>query len=193
MQPADEGSAKHATVQKALIHSYPALLSFFRARLPSYLRAQAEDLAQETLLAAWTTLTGLNANEVKELIPYLLGIARHKCNDALREAYREKDLKSDIVSDGFRCRLSVAASESGGVEARLLGRLARSISKLKPIEQSVLHARFFEELGNEEACRQLGILPEEGSRLKYRALEKLRVLLRARKTGRKASRNRHSQ
>jgi DNA-directed RNA polymerase specialized sigma24 family protein len=43
-------------IEGLLLGAFPALRAFFRHRLPAERRGEAEDFAQETLLAAWQAL-----------------------------------------------------------------------------------------------------------------------------------------
>jgi RNA polymerase sigma-70 factor (ECF subfamily) len=175
--PSDEG--RPAATGGELLRTYPALLAFFRRRLPAHRQAEAEDLAHETLVAAWSTLGRGGDGTVHDSVSYLLGIARNKFNQVLRDEYRSRDVALDGIpgdEHGFAVR---HATEHELLEAEWREELRRALGKLRSRERDMLHLRFFEGLGNEEASRRLGMPPEAGSRLKYRALERLRHFLRA--------------
>jgi len=180
--------AGEAGARETLLAMYPALLTFFRRRLPAHRNDEARDLTHDTLLAAWAAVARSEPGVIHDLTHYVIGIARNKYQDALREAYRSGGPSVDATEvDGYTARLQEAAAERQLLEAEWKARWTRSLRKLRPGEREILRLRFVEEIGNAEACRRLGISPYEGSRLKYRALEKLRFLLRVKKSVKKWS------
>jgi RNA polymerase sigma factor (sigma-70 family) len=115
---------------------------------------------------------------------YLVGIARYKCLDALRRR-GDPGVHYPTTSEGeeFAADLGEAAAENLVLCAEIRRRLAQALSKLPDNERQLLYFCFFEEVPHREAARTLGISPEAASRLKYRALDRLRFLLRSIKTG----------
>jgi RNA polymerase sigma factor (sigma-70 family) len=182
----DEAAA--SALREALAGMYPALVVFFRKRLPAHWYDGARDLAQETLLAAFAAVSRTDGDEVRDLTQYVLGIARKKASDALRDEYRRRTVTLDEVGDQhFLSRMTEITAERQLYEAEWRAKWMRALRKLRPVERDILRLRFIERMGNSEACHRLGIPPEEGSRLKYRALEKLRFLLRVKKRDRTVS------
>ena len=57
-------------------------------------------------------------------------------------------------------------------------RLMKALQRLPASYRKLLELRYLKELSNEEAARKLRIRPEQASRRKYKAIEKLRDLLR---------------
>ena len=161
-----------------MIGCHPALVAFFRRRLPRGRAGEAEDLAHDTLIAAWVALARGGGDPVRDTVPYVLGIARNKCNRALRAGYGVKDVPLDPTETEGACSLAARdVADYRAVELEWREALAWALGRLAVLVRSFLYLRFFEGMDNEGACRRLGILPDVGSRIKYRALEKLRYLL----------------
>jgi RNA polymerase sigma-70 factor (ECF subfamily) len=153
----------------------PALTAFFRHRLPRSRHHEVEDFVQETVLAFWIAVSGRKRRFVHDPAAYLLSIARHKALDALRREYRRRESPIEDVPPELLDRFTTVEAAHDALERSIADRLARALQRLQPIERDVLTLRFIEEVSNAAACRQLGIPPDEGSRIKYRALAKLRL------------------
>jgi RNA polymerase sigma factor (sigma-70 family) len=164
-------------LESELRAAFPALRVFFRHHLPLDRRDEAEDFAQETLLAAWRALA-LDAKVATHPTRYLLGIARHKCLDAKRRDGNQALLKPLPGEKIIAEELAMASAENVLMHAQIRRRMVAALAKLPPDERMLLHLCFLEGIPHGEACRHLGITPPEGSRLKYRAIERMRFLLR---------------
>ena len=156
---------------RQLVAFIPALSLFFRKHLSYKLWGHIEDLVHETLLDA---LSGAAMTDsVRNLKAYVLGIARHKLQRFIQETPRFVTLDDD---DDIPFSAHVAQVLAA---ARLIDRERRKIVReelghLSSIERRVLELRYDDEgVSNAEAARRLGIPPDECSRMKYRALEKL--------------------
>ena len=73
----------------------PALERFVKFRIGS--ARDAEDVLQETCLAAWRNYGSLR--DQSSFKPWLLGIARNKCKDYFREQARRMDLPLEELSE----------------------------------------------------------------------------------------------
>lgn len=157
--------------------TYSALLGFFRRRLPRAGLDCAEDLCQETMLAAWLG-TENGAQAVRSPGHYLRGIAVRKLCDQLRWEYRRSALTLEPIDlrpgreprseDDPELRLMAAESRAA---------LLRALDRLPAPEEWLLRLCLFEGCSHGEACRRIGISKEQGSRMKYRAIRRLRMAL----------------
>jgi len=141
--------------------------------------AAAEDVLQETFLAAWRaagTFQGRSAVRT-----WLLTIARN-------QAWHQRERVGRVpVDDVALPELGEAAGwgdqspEDAAVRSQRLGRLARALASLGPEEREVLVLRELEELTGEETAAALGIgLAAMKSRL-HRA--RLRLAAELRRSG----------
>lgn len=151
--------------------AYERLFGPFRARVTGYLnrltggnRADAEDLAQDTFLAAYqqreTFRDGANP------LAYLMGIARRRWRDSNRSRHETEELDAETVSE--------AASS-----AQLIDRLTlqNALARLSEPERRALELTAVEGRTYREAAAILG---EPEGTLKWRvheATRKLRILL----------------
>lgn len=157
--------------------TYGRLLGFFRRRLPQTGIDSAEDLCQETMLAAW--LGAVNGSQVvRSPGRYLRGIAVRKLCDRLRWEYRRPAMTCEPIDlrpgqeppgeDDPELRLMAAESRAA---------LVRALNHLPAPESRLLRLCLFEGCTHGEACRRIGISNEDGSRVKYRAVRRLREAL----------------
>lgn len=159
---------------------FTVLVAYFRHHLPVHLHAEAEDLAQETLVATWAALRK-PAETVRDPIHYLRGVAHNKAAEASRRDYRRRFMSLDQeIEPPVKQLIEQASTEHKLMRAELGTVLRRALASLPAIEAQFLRLRFGEGLSNEAASDRLGISAEEGSRLKYVALQKLRVILKVR-------------
>jgi RNA polymerase sigma-70 factor (ECF subfamily) len=136
---------------------------------------QAEDVAQETLVAAWRHAGTFESEDAR---PWLLTIARNAAARHFRRRAGEPD--------GFLPldNLALEAGWGAGPEEDLLGRLAardalvRAFERLTPDEREILSLRDLEGYAGAEAAEVLGIsLVAQKSRL-HRARLRLMAELR---------------
>jgi RNA polymerase sigma factor (sigma-70 family) len=155
-----------------------ALVAYVQRRLPAHLRVEAEDVAQEALVVAWPSLQGTGV-EIQDPVQYLRGVVKHKYLDLLRQQGRRPSVPIDQVADAPPRRLvEEAAAEYRMMQAELTRALRVALKSLPPLELEFLYLRFYEGLKNDAASRRLGIDPEDGSRLQYAALRRLRLLMK---------------
>ncbi len=165
-----------AELWNELIVSYPAVLALFRVQLARNRWKDAEDLAQDTIVAAAVSLTRAGREHAVDLPRYVLGVARHKLADARRAAYRARrylvpaDDPLEAIADR---RAHEIAIEHRLLEVERRRRLANAADQLAPIERDLLRLCYEEGLPHGKACDALGIDPVEGSRIKYRAFRRL--------------------
>ncbi|MHB8471862.1 MAG: sigma-70 family RNA polymerase sigma factor [Gammaproteobacteria bacterium] len=154
--------------------------------------ALAEDMVQETLLAAWQSVDGYAGQAAEKT--WLTGILKHKIIDCLRKQLREAPV-DDITA------LSDSAAESGidqlfdarghwitpprnwGSPHKTLENhqfveaLQRCLERLKPTLARVFTLKEISGNSNEEICAELGISAGNCGVLLYRARMGLRRCL----------------
>lgn len=154
--------------------------------------AQAEDMVQETLLAAWQAIGGYIGQVAEKT--WLTGILKHKIIDCLRKQIRESPVE-DITA------LSDSAAQSGidqlfdarghwvtppqnwGSPHKMLENrqfidaLQRCLERLKPTLARVFTLKEISGNSNEQICDELGISAGNCGVLLYRARMGLRQCL----------------
>ena len=165
-------------LRKAILGNYPAILAFFRARLTGERADHAEDLAQETMIAAFNAFADGAPVDIHDPASYVLGIARRKLAHLIRDGYRRPTVSLIVRSDEkINAVVLKASAELQMVEREQIARLAEAMESLSQRDRRVLLLLYNEGLGNSEVAARIGQTPDNTSRIKYRALEKLRRLL----------------
>ena len=162
------------------------------ARLQLRDDAQAEDVVQETLLAA---LSGSGFSGKSSLKTWLTGILKHKIVDAIRRKQRDPvavssfgDLDDELDIEDFDAMFdrtghwSPAPARWGNPEDALAGRQFVEIvdfclEKLPPNTARVFMMREVLELETGEICKELSITPNNLWVILYRARMALRLCL----------------
>lgn len=107
----------------------------------------AEDILQETCLAACRNYDTLKNKAVFKA--WLLGIARHKCNDYFREKAGRMQIPLEELSESVLC-----IGGHGLTEQSVVG---ETISLLGDKDKQMLFLFFFQNLSQEEIARRLNI------------------------------------
>ncbi len=115
----------------------------FRVGNPS----DAEDIVQEVLIAAYRNADMVSNEEMFK--PWILGIAKHKCNDYFRASAKRMELPLESIEE------TVAAIGLHGVTTRIAVR--ETLDRLGDTERQILYLSFFKELSQAEIARRLGI------------------------------------
>lgn len=118
---------------------------FVRFRLPS--RADAEDVLQESLLAAFRQFPSLK-NEAN-FKAWILGIARHKCNDYFRKRAKLWEIPIDEISESRLCY--------GGCGITQPHAAAETLRMLGDREKQILYLYFWEEMSQADIAAKLKI------------------------------------
>lgn len=129
-------------------------------------QSEAEDVLQETLMAALDGLSGFRGDGT--LRAWLLSVARRGCARRLAARSRERQLQQSLVEPDAAAnaeRLSMAR------RARLL------LSEIKPTEREALVLRFSAELSFRELGEACGIDEAAARKRVSRGLQRLRALL----------------
>jgi len=134
-------------------------------------RSEAEDVTQEAFLRLWRNLARF---EGERLGPYLRTIALNLCRNRLRDLGRHP--RSELSE-------ALAADVRELPEAQILRReedlaVREALGRLEPDQRRVLELRLVDGLSAAEAGELLGRTPEAVRALQYRALVRLRTLLR---------------
>lgn len=136
-------------------------------------QADAEDLAQETLLEAHRALEGWRREG--SLRSFLLTIARRKCAKML-EKRRRRGARLRLVYDAERERTAEPAD--GDVVRRQRAERARTVmSSMRPTEREALVMRYAGELSFREVGDACGIAEAAARKRVSRALARLRAAL----------------
>jgi RNA polymerase sigma-70 factor (ECF subfamily) len=145
----------------------------YRFALARVRRADAaEDLVQETLLAAWKGRAGYDATASERT--WLTAILKRKAIDWLRKQVRERlTANADLEPDGFEADLFTRRGEwktppglwsreraAEGLEREEFWAVLRAcVRKLPARLHDVFALRYLDEAAAEDVCRELGVSP----------------------------------
>lgn len=118
---------------------------FVKFRLPFI--TDAEDVLQEVYFAAFRQFSSLKSEE--NFKAWLLGIARHKCNDYFRKKAKLLEIPIDEVSESRLCYGSCGISENHAV--------GETLRKIGNKEKQILYLAFWEELPQADIAARLNI------------------------------------
>lgn len=135
-----------------------------RRLLPS--NEDAEDLLQQVFVSAWRQRRRYDPARAS-LLSWLLGIARHKAIDRLRELERERRV---VVGPG-----PSDVDETARTADRLL--VAEALSWLRPEQQHVLELAFYDDLTHQQIAEKLGMPLGTVKSHARRGLQRLRRFL----------------
>lgn len=128
------------------LRMYPRLVALCQSRVPQ--RADAEELAQETLLRAMRSLDQLSAENQFEA--WVRGIAGRVCIDWHRNRIRRHS--NDVASERSVTDFTIAIAD-GDEHARL----RRLIGELPSELREVLLLHYYEEMTYDDMARWLGV------------------------------------
>jgi RNA polymerase sigma-70 factor (ECF subfamily) len=109
-------------------------------------RAQAEDLAQETLLRAWRHFDMLRQRDVNAQRAWLLRTLRHRAIEAWRHQRPER----------LECAENVDFAEDGTPSALRLDVIA-ALGQLTPADREVVVLRYFLDLSSRDIAEVTGL------------------------------------
>lgn len=118
---------------------------FVRFRLPC--AADAEDILQESFFAAFRQISSLRSEE--NFKAWILGIARHKCNDYFRKRARLWEIPLDDVRESKLCYGGCGVTETHAAE--------ETLDKLGQKEKQILYMYFWQELPQADIAKKLNI------------------------------------
>jgi RNA polymerase sigma factor (sigma-70 family) len=110
---------------------------------------------------------------------WLYGMAKHRCQQALRNRMRRQDIANAFGKDiGQQLRAEPSTPPGAGLEAReRAARLAASLTRLPELERIVLHWRFHQGLSVAESAEALGLSEAAVRKRLQRALRRLREMM----------------
>ena len=149
----------------------PIVLGYLCGKAGS--RDDAEDLAQETFLTAYSKLGRIRKRD--RLGPWLIAIARNKWKDAVRRQVVRERTVAEVAHDEF------GASPAESMSAEELDMLVMdAVGSLNDTYRTVVYLRLVEDLTPEEIAQRLGLKNSAARVRLFRGLQKLRVLLKKR-------------
>lgn len=115
-------------------------------------RHEAEDVVQETFVAAWRNRQSF-ATDRGSLPSWLAGIARNKVKDRLRSRHR---VPTPVAPDAQRPEAAADLIDDVDRVADVL--LVRdALARLRPLQRRVLHMSFYDERPHTEIAAALGL------------------------------------
>ena len=150
------------------------ILRYCAARLGDALGAE---VMQEVFVSMVHTLRTYRPGPPVE--SWLFGMAKRKCQQALRNRTRRQDIANAFGKDiGQQLHAEPSNPPGAGLEAREQAtHLATSLTKLPDLERIVLHWRFHRGLSVAESAEALGLSEAAVRKRLQRALRRLKELM----------------
>ena len=123
----------------------PVLERFVRFRIGK--AHDADDVLQETCIAAFKSFDELKDESLFK--PWLLGIARHKCNDYFREKAKSLEIPIDELNESV---LSYGAQGFTTVSV-----VRETLDLLGDKDKQILYLYYFKELPQDEIAKRLSL------------------------------------
>jgi len=118
-------------------------------------QVDAEDVTQETFLAAWRKLPGLElAGE--SLLPWLATICRFQCANRIRRQQRDRVHTAGAVDETMPATVDV---ERQVVDAAMVARIAQEVGTLSALDQQIFRLCAAEGYAYAAAAESLGVTP----------------------------------
>jgi RNA polymerase sigma factor (sigma-70 family) len=136
-----------------------------------------EEVMQEVFVAMVHTLRAYRPGPPVE--SWLFGMAKQKCQQALRNRMRRQDIANAFGKDIWQQVHAEPSSLPGaGLEAREQAtHLATNLTKLHELERILLHWRFHRELSVAESAESLGMSEAAVRKRLQRALRRLKEMM----------------
>ena len=150
------------------------ILRYCVARLGDALGAE---VMQEVFVTMVRTLRPYRPGPPVE--SWLFGMAKQKCQQALRNRTRRQDIANAFGKDiGQQLHAEPCSPPGAGLEAReRAAHLATSLTKLPELERIVLHWRFHRGLSAAESAEALGMSEAAVRKRLQRALRRLKEMM----------------
>jgi RNA polymerase sigma factor (sigma-70 family) len=165
----------YASVCTMVYETYQrGILRYCATRLGDALGAE---VMQEVFLTMVKTLRTYRPGPPVE--SWLYGMAKHRCQQALRNRTRRQDIATAFGKDiGQQLHAEPSGPPGAGLEARERATcLATSLTKLPELERIVLHWRFHRGLSVAESAEALGMSEAAVRKRLQRALRRLKELM----------------
>jgi len=115
--------------------------------------ADAEEVTQETFLAAWRKLPGMElAGE--SLLPWLVTICRFQSANRIRRQQRDRTHTAAAVEETLPATVDV---EQQVVTSQLVDRILREVATLSPLDQQIFRLCAAEGYAYQAAAEELGV------------------------------------
>jgi RNA polymerase sigma-70 factor (ECF subfamily) len=139
--------------------------------------ALGEEVMQEVFVTMVSALRTYRPGPPVE--GWLFGMAKQKCQQALRNRTRRQDIATAFGKDiGQQVHAEPSGPPGAGLEAReQAARLATSLTKLPEFERIVLHWRFHRGLSVAESAEALGVSEAAVRKRLLRALRRLKEMM----------------
>lgn len=131
--------------EKLLCECRGALERFVKFRLPS--EFDADDVLQEVYMAAHGKFDSLNDKSMFKA--WIIGIARHKCDDYFRKRAKNMEIPIDEVGE--------SALSYGRMGITEINTVRRTLSALASRDKEILYLYFFCEMPQADIAKKLGI------------------------------------
>lgn len=118
-------------------------------------QADAEDVTQETFLAAWRKLPGLELAG-DSLLPWLATICRFQCANRVRRLQRDREHTTGAVDETLPATVDV---ERQVVGAAMVARIAQEVGTLSALDQQIFRLCAGEGYAYAAAAESLGVSP----------------------------------
>jgi RNA polymerase sigma-70 factor (ECF subfamily) len=115
--------------------------------------SDAEDVTQETFLAAWRKLPGLRL-EGESLLPWLATICRYQAANRIRRQRRDREHTASAVAEAVPDTVDV---ERQVVTAVLVDQILEEVRGLSPLDQQIFRLCAAEGYAYQAAAEQLGV------------------------------------
>lgn len=166
-----------ANATQELFESYFPRLYYFAYKLVAE-DAEAEDIAQESLLSLWQRRESFAGRTLKEAEAFMFTVARNRCYNYNRDKTTRNNKLSEL---GGAMELTDDSVETAIIREDIFNRIFEEIEQLGPGQVQLLKMIFVDHLETAEIAERLQITPNNVRNQKARALEKLKtVLLRKR-------------
>jgi RNA polymerase sigma factor (sigma-70 family) len=136
-----------------------------------------EEVAQEVFLAAWHGLSKFK--EKAKFTTWLIGIAKNKCAQALRDAKRREEIActfSEEIAQSLHPDAHAAQAEQEKLKGQLTW-LQRGLVLLKSEERILVNLRYTKGLGVDEIAELMGKSDGAVRKQLLRTLQRLRRIL----------------
>jgi RNA polymerase sigma factor (sigma-70 family) len=161
------------TPMKVLFDLYYPRLYYFAYKLIK-VKVEAQDIAQETLMALWQHRAEFKDAELKDAEAYMFAIVRNKSHNLIKHA-KMKALKRDEICDAQQ--FSDELLEARLIQEDIFNRIYQEILQLSPPQVRLLKMLYLEGLETKEIASQLNITPNNVRNQKARVLDKIRTVL----------------